>query len=221
MSLKEELRGYAIEVLGLEFVGFASVKDFKDFVEAWARTIILLGIEVWDEAFDMAIFRVKDGSIDVYYVYELILTGKALKLCLYLRDLGFKAKHVPYDLPLKQIAVKAGAGCYGKNSLIVNPRFGSKIRFTCVITDADIEPDLPFEEDLCGKCDACMKACPLQAIRVPYKVDSRRCVNSLSPPPREVDEDVVEVASKLLKKPTERTLILCSQCQRVCPYNRE
>lgn len=220
MSLKEELREYASKALGLEFIGFASTRDFKDRVEAWARTIILLGIEVWDEAFDMAIFRVKNSKIDVYYVYELVLTEKALKLCLYLRDLGFKAKHTPYDLPLKQIAVKAGAGCYGKNSLIINPRFGPKIRFTCVITDADIEPDLPFEEDLCGECDKCIKACPLQAIREPYKVDTRRCVNSLSPPPREVDEDVAEVASKLLKKPTERTLILCSRCQRVCPYNR-
>jgi len=220
MPLKELIRKYALEGAGFDFVGFASAKDFKGYVRPWAKTIVVLGLEAWDEVFDMVIFRAKRSGFDIYYVYEEVMAEKALKLCIYLRGLGFRAEHEPYSLPLKQVAVKAGAGCYGKNSLIINPMYGSKLRLTCVITDVDIEPDAPFESDLCGNCEACIRACPLHAIREPYKIDPRRCVNSLAPPSRDVDVDVLEMAPKLLKRPTENSLILCSVCQAVCPYNK-
>lgn len=220
MHLKDEVREYASRVLGFDCVRFVTTCDFKDYVETWVKTIILLGIEAWDEVFDVVLFKAKGNEVDIYYVYEVIMAEKALKLCLYLKDLGFKAKHEPHRLPLKRVAVKAGAGCYGKNSLIISPQYGSRIRFTCVITDAKLEPDPPFIGDLCGECDLCMKACPLNAIREPYKIDARRCVNSLTPPSRDVDPDVIELAPKLLRRPTENAVILCSICQSICPYNK-
>jgi epoxyqueuosine reductase QueG len=220
MSLKERIRRHALEEAGFDFVGFASAQDFKEYVKPWAKTIIVLGLEAWDEVFDMVIFRAREGKLDIYYVYEEVMAGKALKLCIYLKSLGFIAEHEPYGLPLKQVALKAGAGCYGKNSMIINPTYGSRLRLTCVITNADIEYDAPFKEDLCGKCDACLRACPLHAIEEPYKVNARRCVNSLAPPSRDVDVDVLEMAPKLLKRPTENAIILCSLCQKVCPYNK-
>jgi epoxyqueuosine reductase QueG len=220
MSLKELIRRRALEEAGFDFAGFASAQDFKEYVKPWAKTIVVLGLEAWDEVFDVAIFRAKRDRFDVYYVYEEIMAEKALKLCIYLRDMGFRAEHEPYGLPLKRVAVKAGAGCYGKNSMIINPLYGSRLRLTCVVTDADVEPDPPFEGDLCGECDACVRACPLHAIKEPYRIDARRCVNSLAPPPRDVDVDVLEMAPKLLKRPTENSMILCSICQKVCPYNK-
>jgi len=220
MSLKELIRKYALEEVGFNFASFASAEDFRDYVMPWARTIVVLGLEAWDEVFDMAIFRAKESGFDVYYVYEEVMAEKALKLCIYLGGLGLRAEHRPYDLPLKQVAIRAGVGCYGKNSLIINPVYGSKLRLTCVVTDAIVEPDAPFKGDLCGKCEACIRACPLHAIREPYKIDARRCVNSLVPPSRDVDADVLEMAPKLLKRPTENSLILCSICQVVCPYNK-
>lgn len=210
---------YTTKTLGFSVVGFASPNDFRGYVDEWVKTIIALGIDVWDEAFDLVLFRNKGNKVEVYYVYEVILAEKALRLCLYLRDMGFRAQHEPYRLPLKVVACKAGVGAYGKNSLIINPTYGSRVRFTCVITDADVEPDSPLEEDLCGNCDNCIKACPLEAIYEPYKVDPSRCVNSLPPPRREVSEETLKMASKLLSKPTKNSLILCSLCQVVCPYN--
>jgi len=220
MSLKELIRRYVLEEVGFDFVGFASAEDFKAYVKPWARTIVVLGLEAWDEVFDMVIFREEKGKLNVYYVYEEIMAEKALKLCIYLRGLGYRAEHESYKLPLKQVAVKAGAGCYGKNSMIINPVYGSKLRLTCVVTDADVEPDASFKDYLCGKCDSCIKACPLHAIWEPYKVDAKRCVNSLAPPSRDVDVDVLKMAPKLLKRPTKNSMILCSVCQAVCPYNR-
>jgi len=220
MSLKELIRRYALEELGFDFAGFASAEEYKDYTKPWVRTIVVLGLEAWDDVFDMVIFRARGGGFDIYYVYEEVMAEKALKLCIYLRDLGFRAEHEPYGLPLKQVAVKAGVGCYGKNSMIINPVYGSRLRLTSVVTDAIVEPDAPFERDLCGECDACIRACPLYAIREPYKIDPRRCVNSLAPPSRDVDADVLEVAPELLKRPTENSIILCSMCQAVCPYNR-
>ena len=220
MGLKEDLRRYAMDVLGFDVVGFALADDFKGQVDDWVKTIIVLGVEAWDEAFDLVFFRRRGDGFEVYYVYEEILAAKALRLCEYIRDLGFKARHEPYRLPLKLVASKAGVGHYGKNSLIINPTYGSRVRFTCVVTDITVEPDQPLQVDLCKDCSKCIEACPLKAIYEPYKVDPSRCVNSVPPPQREVRPETLEATSRLLKRPTENSIILCSICQAVCPYNK-
>ncbi|NIU82623.1 MAG: tRNA epoxyqueuosine(34) reductase QueG, partial [Candidatus Thorarchaeota archaeon] len=35
--------------------------------------------------------------------------------------------------------------------------------------------DEPFKEDLCGDCDKCIQACPVDAL-TPYKVDPDTCI---------------------------------------------
>ncbi|MDI9619701.1 MAG: 4Fe-4S double cluster binding domain-containing protein [Candidatus Nezhaarchaeota archaeon] len=220
MNLKDALRDYSINELGFNVIGFTSADSLKSYVDAWAKTVVIAGIVVWDELFDAVIYRNGRSGLDVYYVYEVILAEKALKLCMHLREIGFKAKHEPYRIPLKVAASKAGVGCYGKNSLIINLAYGSKIRLTSVVTNVEVEPDPPLNEDLCRGCTRCVEACPLNAIHEPYKVDPQRCVNSLLPPPREVSEGVVEASKRLIKRPTRGSAIPCMICQNVCPYNR-
>ena len=63
----------------------------------------------------------------------------------------------------KTIALKAGIGWQGKNSLIINPDFGSYMFLGEIFSDLDLPLDKPIE-NLCGTCDACIKACPTGAI---------------------------------------------------------
>ena len=66
-------------------------------------------------------------------------------------------------LPHKLIGRYGGLGWIGRNILLVNPDFGARVRYVTVLTDAELEPDSPVEED-CGKCARCVKVCPAHAV---------------------------------------------------------
>jgi ferredoxin len=62
-------------------------------------------------------------------------------------------------------AIAAGLGDLGENGLVLTPEFGSKVRFTAVITDAELVYDRIYTGDrLCARCGKCAKACPVNAI---------------------------------------------------------
>ena len=58
------------------------------------------------------------------------------------------------------IAENAGLGWRGKNELIVNDTSSCALRFASVLTTLPLIQDRKVE-NLCGVCDACLKACPL------------------------------------------------------------
>jgi len=68
------------------------------------------------------------------------------------------------DISLKHAAVAAGLGLFGVNNLVLTPQYGSRVRFGMVITEAELIPDQPLNEELCTKCGNCVKACPSGAL---------------------------------------------------------
>jgi len=64
----------------------------------------------------------------------------------------------------RTLAQKAGLGWRGCNNLLVNPRFGSRLRLVSVLTDLKLSADRPLEGD-CGECRACLALCPAGAIK--------------------------------------------------------
>lgn len=103
-----------------------------------------------------------------------------------LQGLGYQAMAVPAsqiiaDDPMRAllshrlVGWAAGLGWWGRNNLLVNPRFGSQVRYVTVLTDAELEPDEPLEAD-CGACMACVEVCPAGAIQVERdQFDLARC----------------------------------------------
>ena len=94
----------------------------------------------------------------------------------WLQERGHAALAVPasqviaYDpmrglLSHRLVGWAAGLGWWGRNNLLVNPEFGSQMRYVTVVTDAGVEPDTPVEAD-CGDCTACVAKCPAGAIKV-------------------------------------------------------
>ncbi len=67
------------------------------------------------------------------------------------------------SLPHKTVATRAGLGWIGKCALLVSEPYGSAIRLTSVLTDAPLPVGAPVDESRCGKCDACVRACPAHA----------------------------------------------------------
>jgi epoxyqueuosine reductase len=81
------------------------------------------------------------------------------------------------NIPLKGAAVKAGLGWIGKNSLLINKRYGSFQALGAIITDADIGEDNREAEKCCGKCTKCIDSCPTNAIKAPYMLDRPNCLS--------------------------------------------
>lgn len=66
-------------------------------------------------------------------------------------------------LPHKTAATLSGLGWIGKCALLVTKEFGSAVRLTTVLTDADLPSGKPVEFSRCGKCNDCIDACPAHA----------------------------------------------------------
>ena len=112
----------------------------------------------------------------------------------------------------KALARRCGAGWIGKNTLLINRDNGSFFLIGIILTDLEIEPDIPGT-DHCGKCDLCMKACPTGAIDAPYQLNIARCISYLT------IETKHPVPDQLLSGMSDR-IYGCDICQDVCPFNK-
>jgi len=134
----------------------------------------------------------------------------------FLRDHGIDSK-VPFHLPHRLAAARAGLGTFGKNCLFYSRKVaagGSWVLPIPVVVDQTFPPDEPTLEIGCPDwCrNACLAACPTGALKGPRKLDPRRCISYLTYfgsglTPRE------------LRAPMGLNVYGCDRCQNVCPRN--
>jgi epoxyqueuosine reductase QueG len=82
---------------------------------------------------------------------------------------------------LRHVAQAAGLGNLGKNNLLITAELGPRIRLGGVVTTARMDPDEPLTEDFCSDCNACIAACPVNALSEPGKTHTGRCVRQVLP----------------------------------------
>lgn len=112
----------------------------------------------------------------------------------------------------KRWAMEAGVGYMGKNGLIHNKN-GSFFVIGILLVDqfCDIyDESLPKSD--CGKCEICVKSCPVNALETPFQVDARRCVSYHN------TEDKIPNYSELA---SQKYIFGCDICQEVCPHNKK
>jgi len=73
-------------------------------------------------------------------------------------------------LPFKALAYAAGLGEIGYSGSFLTPEFGPRQKFSCIITDMELEPDPLYKGKLCDNCMLCVKECPSGAISAKKKV---------------------------------------------------
>lgn len=112
----------------------------------------------------------------------------------------------------KAWAEEAGLGWIGKHSNVIHPERGSWMVLGHLLTTERLDADEPARS-LCGRCSACMDACPTDAIREPFVVDANHCLAYHS----------IENRSATLPEPIASAMgpwvAGCDICQEVCPWN--
>jgi epoxyqueuosine reductase len=92
-----------------------------------------------------------------------------------------EAKGFVGAVSLRHVAQASGLGVLGKNNLLLTPHLGPRIRLGAVVTTADLDPDKPSNADLCNDCEACIVACPVNALSEPGRTHLGRCVRQILP----------------------------------------
>ena len=111
-------------------------------------------------------------------------------------------------------AERAGLGFIGKNGLLINPRLGSWVTLSVMFLDQAVDRYDAPQENLCGDCTRCLRACPTRAIPEPGVVDARRCLAYQS------IENRGQVPVPLRRGFVGR-VFGCDVCQDVCPFNHD
>ena len=135
----------------------------------------------------------------------------------FLRDNGIDSK-VPFNLPHRVAAARAGMGTFGKNCLFYSNKVARRGSWTlpiAVVVDRAFEPGVPTMEIGCPDwCkNTCIVACPTNALKGNSRIDPRKCISYLT----YFGEGITPLE---LREPMGMYVYGCDRCQNVCPRNQ-
>ncbi len=153
--------------------------------------------------------------------YHHVLKAKLLDLgdaCARLAGRPVVARAAVDTAPLleREAARRGGIGFIGKNTMLIVPGLGSYVMLGVLLVDLPLEATA-FESvesfEGCGRCTACLDACPTGAFAGPFSLDARRCISYLT-------IEYAGVVPRKLRAPIGGRVFGCDVCQDVCPFNR-
>lgn len=192
--MKERIKKI-IEALGAEICGIANVERFINAPSGFHPTDIYVNCK-------SVIVFAKCIPKGLAYVNPRIVYSAATEISLneidhisYLASieiekLGGIAVPIPSDSPydywdevnmegrgllsMRHAAVLAGLGSMGKNTLVINEKYGNMINIGAILTNLDLESD-PLSKEMCiSSCHLCINNCPQKALNG-FTVNQKLC----------------------------------------------
>ncbi len=103
------------------------------------------------------------------------------------------------QISMRHAAVAAGLGVLGKNTLLLNEKFGNTLNIGAVLTDTDLPSDEPAESICKDGCRLCLDSCPVGALNG-HSANQKLCrMNTYQSNARGFE------------------VINCNKCRAVCP----
>ena len=232
--MKDELFKYAKEI-GIDLIGvceFNQDDDLKildcenqinpfinkkrrskfDELESF-KTAIVIGVaypssyEGLDETDIITSFSNSSWGMD----YHGVLKSRLEELADFIKrsETDFKYEIMVDTGPVNEryLGKMAGIGFKGKNNMLINPKFGSFFFIGVMLTDLEIEEDIPMDIS-CKGCNKCVIACPTNSLK---ERNSLKCVSYLTQK-KELSEEEFKYINDLV--------FGCTICQEVCPHNK-
>jgi epoxyqueuosine reductase QueG len=160
---------------------------------------------------------------EIYNTINQLLDQKAYEIADYLTSKGYPSISLPRDaysnidelikkpytfFSHKHAAYLAGLGSFGQNNVLLTPEYGPRVRFTSILTTAQIKPDPLKNTDYCTHCHQCMENCPIHAIHPEN--------NEYFPPP--INK---KACAKHSKKLRNKNIAPCGICIKNCPVGAD
>jgi epoxyqueuosine reductase len=209
---RQEEYGWA-EAVGLGLLAGVDPKN----ILADAKSIIVVLESYFEESFPLSM----ESHFGRCYLDDDRVTkdGLALKIKAFrkfLREGGIDSK-VPFNMPHRLSAARAGLGTFGKNCLFYARRVARESSFVfplALVVDQEMTADAPSISIGCPDwCrNACVAACPTRALKGDGKIDPRRCISFLT----YYGEGLTPME---LREPMGLYIYGCDRCQNVCPRN--
>jgi epoxyqueuosine reductase len=182
---------------GCSLFGVADLRSFKKeeiLLPPSLMDKLSYGISVGFHLSDAILEEILNQPTPLYFHHyqrvNILLDTVGLIVTSAIQDLGYQAMSIPASqivdwktqkghLSHKHVASAAGLGWIGRNNLLVNEKFGSRIRLVTVLTDLPLVISPPSIID-CGSCLNCLSVCPAGAIKVRQEeFDHLRCYEQL------------------------------------------
>ncbi|OOM78593.1 epoxyqueuosine reductase [Clostridium sp. BL-8] len=207
--------------LGADVCGIGSIKRFNDAPKGFhpldvyseTKSVIVFG-----KQFSASLF---EANTNVPYTFiknksASLLDDIAIKLTDTIESVGYKAIPIPSDEPyeywdsvnkhgrgilsLKHLAKLSGIGWIGKNTLLINKKYGNRLYLGAVMTNAELIED-ELVSNLCPEnCNICLDSCPQSALDG-ITVNQKKC--------RELCCYVTDGGGFVYG---------CNICRKVCPF---
>lgn len=209
--------------LGADVCGVASIKRFENAPKGFHP------LDVYSETKSVIVFgkqcsaNLFQASTNVPYTFVKnklveLLDNISIQLVLNIESQGYNAIPIPADEPyeywdaenrqgrgilsLKHSAQLSGIGSIGKNTLLINEKYGNRLHLGAVLTNAELTED-DLASNLCPEnCNICLKSCPQSALDG-VTINQKRC--------REICASITDGGG---------VVYACNICRKVCPFAR-
>ena len=157
-------------------------------------------------------------------------------------DAVYRGRTAEVQMDFLSAAIACGLGEKGLHGGLLTEPFGPMVRYSFILTDAELTPTQVQQPHLCDKCGKCVKACPGKAISEDGTVDNWQCSvyynganglkNPFMPPDALADmedrlaiiageaqvtpEKAREILDKLYFYPPAQHAYQCSICGKAC-----
>lgn len=249
-TIKEYILG-----LGVDDVGFAAVEDYQspksyDITKFLpdAKSIIVLAFRALSSCESPSMSAALNGLLDL----SAFARSASYRSARFLEDkYDAKVANMPLAYPFeltkerkaladfsqRHAAVAAGLGSFGRNNLVIHPRFGTRVNFASIITNIPLQPSPKSEQNLCLHCNICVDECPGGALDQTGKTDIMKCIKHSQP--YGLGANISFWSSILSSTPDEQKAMLlsdsyariqqaahlgnqymCFNCMKTCPIGR-
>jgi epoxyqueuosine reductase QueG len=167
--------------LGASLFGVASLKLLEERHHLLSHRLLdkfPFAISIGYHLSDSIIDEIENEPTQLYFNHyqriNILLDTIGLIITTKIQESGYQAMPIPASqivdwknqkglLSHKHVGKIAGLGWIGRNNLLVNKRFGSRIRLVSILTDFPLILSSPSQGN-CGACKDCIKVCPVGAI---------------------------------------------------------